>query len=301
MRWQYNDGGRKEAGYRGNTGDCVCRAIAIATQKPYEEVYGLINSYAQRERRRDRKHSSAREGVYKATIKRVMAALGWKWVPTMQIGGGCRVHLADGELPMGRLVVSVSKHLVAVIDGVINDTHDCSRSGSRCVYGYYRAGNGGNSVKSPIKTPSNGEQAPTAPSIPPKRNARKTALTARYTREGFLVMSAGRILRQAESMIPMEMRPYYIGGMVKKDYAGPMTADNCDITLQFTKPVGSFGCRREIRANLVNMQYMVGDLFMAEDLGDGEFDEYDEEVEGRKPARIAHTQWNSEKAKDWRK
>jgi len=35
----YNDGGRKEAGFNGYTGDCVIRAIAIATGKPYREVY----------------------------------------------------------------------------------------------------------------------------------------------------------------------------------------------------------------------------------------------------------------------
>ena len=56
----------------------------------------------------------------------------------MGIGTGCTVHLADGELPMGTLIVSVSRHLVAVIDGVIQDTHDCSRGGTRCVYGYWR-------------------------------------------------------------------------------------------------------------------------------------------------------------------
>jgi hypothetical protein len=92
-----------------------------------------------------------------------MAALGWRWIPTMHIGSGCKVHLHDGELPMGRLVVSVSRHLTAVIDGVIHDTHDpqrevhtvepnrgqelragqwrnpngvCSVS-RRCVYGYF--------------------------------------------------------------------------------------------------------------------------------------------------------------------
>jgi len=43
-------------------------------------------------------------------------------VPTMAIGSGCKVHLADGELPPGRLVVSVSKHYTAVTDGVIHDT-----------------------------------------------------------------------------------------------------------------------------------------------------------------------------------
>ena len=38
---------------------------------------------------------------------------------------------------MGRLVVSLSRHWTAVIDGVIFDTHDPSRRGTRCVYGYW--------------------------------------------------------------------------------------------------------------------------------------------------------------------
>jgi hypothetical protein len=68
------------------------------------------------------------------------------------------------ELPAGRLVVSVSKHYTAVLDGVIHDTHDPQRDASvvrpdrgeplaagerrvpggqvvktarRCVYGYW--------------------------------------------------------------------------------------------------------------------------------------------------------------------
>jgi hypothetical protein len=49
----------------------------------------------------------------------------------------CKVHLRDGELPMGRLVVSLSRYYAAVIDGVIHDTHDPSRDGTRCVYGYW--------------------------------------------------------------------------------------------------------------------------------------------------------------------
>lgn len=57
--------------------------------------------------------------------------------PTMAIGSGCKVHLRADELPTGRLVVSVSKHLVAVVDGVVHDTHDPRRGGTRCVYGYW--------------------------------------------------------------------------------------------------------------------------------------------------------------------
>lgn len=146
MKFVYNDGGREAAGFKGSTGDCVCRAIAIATERPYKEIYDLINEYGKAERpnRKTRKgnkyngsRSSARTGVYKDTIRKIMEQFGWKWVPTMQIGQGCKVHLAEDELPSGRLVVSVSRHCTAVIDGVINDTYDPSRDGTRCVYGYF--------------------------------------------------------------------------------------------------------------------------------------------------------------------
>lgn len=139
MEWIFDDGGRAEAGYKGRTGDCVCRAIAIATQRPYKEVYDLINEYGKQERTGKRKKgkSSARSGVYKETVRKVMEHYGWVWHPTMFIGQGCKVHLDEKELPKGRLVVSLSKHEVAVIDGVIHDTYDPSRDGSRCVYGYY--------------------------------------------------------------------------------------------------------------------------------------------------------------------
>lgn len=41
---------------------------------------------------------------------------------------GCQKPPTDGELPSGRLVVSVSKHYTAVIDGVIHDTYDPQRA-----------------------------------------------------------------------------------------------------------------------------------------------------------------------------
>jgi hypothetical protein len=141
VKFQFNDGGRKAAGYKGNTGDCVVRSVAIGTGLPYQQIYDAVNNAALSERtgKRKRGRSNARTGVYKTTIKRLMESLGWKWTPTMQIGSGCKVHLRADELPSGRLVVSVSKHITAVIDGVIHDTHDCSRRGTRCVYGYWRA------------------------------------------------------------------------------------------------------------------------------------------------------------------
>lgn len=127
--FQYDDGGREAAGYRGVAGDCCCRSIAIATGLPYQQVYDALNELGKGERtgKRKRGKSSARNGVYKDTARRVMESLGWQWVPTMQIGQGCKVHLCAEELPAGRIVVQVSKHYTAMIDGVIHDTHDPRR------------------------------------------------------------------------------------------------------------------------------------------------------------------------------
>jgi len=138
-KFNYADGGRTDAGYKGNTGDCVTRAISIATGKPYQEIYGEINELAKNERtgKRKKTKSNSRTGVYKNTYKKYLISLGWKWTPTMFIGSGCKVHLKKDELPNGTLILSLSRHLTTVIDGVIYDTYDPSREGTRCVYGYY--------------------------------------------------------------------------------------------------------------------------------------------------------------------
>ena len=139
MRFQFNDGGRSAAGFRGETGDCVTRSIAIATGKRYREVYDAMWSGI-RDSARVKKGSSPRSGVSRKVYQKYLESLGWKWTPTMAIGQGCKVHLRDGELPNGRLIVRVSKHVVAVIDGVIHDTYDEQRDDTRCVYGYYSQG-----------------------------------------------------------------------------------------------------------------------------------------------------------------
>ena len=127
----YNDGGRKAAEFKGHVGDCVVRSIAIVGALDYRKVYDDLKVVMG-------KGKSPRKGVPKKVYKEYLAALGWAWTPTMAIGSGCQVHLRSDELPKGRLLVSPSRHLTAVIDGQIHDTHDPSRDGTRCVYGYYR-------------------------------------------------------------------------------------------------------------------------------------------------------------------
>lgn len=170
MTFIFNDGGRAAAGFKGQAGDCVARSIAIATGRPYAEVYAALAAGTGSQRRSavtKRRTASARNGVNtnRKWFKDYMAGLGWRWVPTMSIGTGCRVHLTADELPSGRLIISVSKHYTAMIDGIIHDTHDprrdqswsiepdrgqalkpgqfrnsngvCTPIGGRCVYGYW--------------------------------------------------------------------------------------------------------------------------------------------------------------------
>jgi hypothetical protein len=77
--------------------------------------------------------------VSRKWFKDYMTSLGFVWVPTMAIGQGTKVHLKNGELPArGRLVVQLSRHMCAVVNGVVHDTYNPDREGTRCVYGYWR-------------------------------------------------------------------------------------------------------------------------------------------------------------------
>lgn len=158
MPFTKDDGGRAAAGFKGMAGDCVCRAVTIASGLPYADVYKRLaaGQGSQRKTKRTGKQSaSARNGVHvkRKWFRDFMTEIGAEWVPTMQIGSGCKVHLCAGELPSGRLVVAVSGHYTAVIDGVLHDTWDCQRTTheigakdgvpyqktyERCVYGYWR-------------------------------------------------------------------------------------------------------------------------------------------------------------------
>ena len=142
----HDDGGRQAAGFQGGSGDCVVRAIAIAAERPYLEVYEALRNanayYAEHRSTRLAKQiavrgSTPRNGNHRSVFHDYILSLGFEWVPTMAVGQGCQVHMRSTEIPTGRLIVKVSKHLSAVIDGVIHDTHNPARSGTRCVYGYY--------------------------------------------------------------------------------------------------------------------------------------------------------------------
>lgn len=146
LKLKINDGGRAAAGYKGKAGDCVVRSIAIVTNTPYQKIYNDLyeenenfrkNSKTRLARSLKQKNDSPRTGTHRVVLKKYLKKIGWNWTPTMFVGQGCKVHLKKSELPNDTLIVSCSKHITVVINGVLHDTYDCSRNGTRCVYGYW--------------------------------------------------------------------------------------------------------------------------------------------------------------------
>jgi hypothetical protein len=145
-RFVYNNGGHVAA----SGGGCVPRAIAIATGKPYREVYEALvaatHKYVRRwprsmvagwiKRSRGGRSFDPERGCYDTIYDSYLKSLGWQYTPTKDRN----IHLRADELPSGRLIVRVHRHLVAVIDGAIHDTFDSGGAGRRPVYGYYTAG-----------------------------------------------------------------------------------------------------------------------------------------------------------------
>jgi hypothetical protein len=134
-RFVVTDGGRAAAGYRGQTNDCVCRAIAIAAELPYREVYRALA---------DRAGKSSRAGVdvNQHWFKELMRELDFVWYPVERSGrnGQFSDLLLGGDepLPSGRVILHLEGHSLAVIDGVVHDSGYWTRGGSRYVYSYWR-------------------------------------------------------------------------------------------------------------------------------------------------------------------
>lgn len=146
LDFRFDDGGRSEAGFKGSTGDCAVRAIAIASLAPYKKIYEelylankIFRTTSKTKIAKSLNHpsDSPRNGTHRIVLKKYLNQLGWNWTPTMLIGQGCKVHLKKDELPDCTLIVSCSKHITVVKKGVLYDTYDCSRNGTRCVYGYW--------------------------------------------------------------------------------------------------------------------------------------------------------------------
>lgn len=129
-----NDGGRASCGYRSHArGDCVCRAVAIATGESYKTIYRELNKFLApyKPTKYAKRGYSSSNGVTQELTLAYMASKGWGWVT-------CRVPLLPEHLPNGTIICQMHGHVVAVKDGVRYDTHDCNKRGIRIINGYWR-------------------------------------------------------------------------------------------------------------------------------------------------------------------
>ena len=148
MTFIIDDGGRSESGFKGDASDCVCRAIAIASGLPYLEVYARL-AEGNATQRGGKGTRSAREGIStkRKWFKDYMASIGFEWTPTMRPGmkqdERCYL-LADGtiagDIPQGRLVLSLARHCSAHVNGINRDRFAPGDNawGRVTIYGYWR-------------------------------------------------------------------------------------------------------------------------------------------------------------------
>lgn len=132
----YDDGGRAEAGYRAKgVGDCVPRAIAIATGIPYKKV--LTDLYEKQKMfyllRFVERNPHPTTGTQVQVYREYLEALGWKKVYPKG-----KLRFRKDNLPKRKkIIVELDRHLAAVIDGKLRDTHESSKQGEKFIRGYW--------------------------------------------------------------------------------------------------------------------------------------------------------------------
>ena len=115
--YEYDDGGRAAAGYKGQTGDCVARALAIITGKPYRKVYADL---AERNFARYGKRT-ARQGIHKVDRDRQAADYG---LVKIRLPRGARPTYSEAFAKYGDCFVTTTRHSAAIVDGALRDTFD---------------------------------------------------------------------------------------------------------------------------------------------------------------------------------
>jgi len=128
MTYRYNDGGRSEAGFKGES-DCGIRAVSIACDMTYKAARKLLQEHA---RKGKQGNGTISAGIYREDMDAALSSIGWVWVSAPKLTGRkARYH----DLPAtGIHIARMAKHYAAVVHG---DLYDAWNSSEKMVYGYW--------------------------------------------------------------------------------------------------------------------------------------------------------------------
>jgi hypothetical protein len=131
--YEFSDGGRSAAGYKvQHVGDCVIRAIAIATKKDYKKIYRDLQESQRRyyQSLGYRTGRNVNDGVSEAVSKPYLKAIGWVKIYDWDAMPVKRFH--PDNLPKRRdVIVTINysrsgkrncNHMMAIRGGKILDT-----------------------------------------------------------------------------------------------------------------------------------------------------------------------------------
>lgn len=125
IEFKYNDGGRFASGFHHHTSDCVTRSLSIALDIEYLKAHEYINNLIQMF---GDTTSHVAKGMTMRTTKKLMKHFNLIWIQSNNLL----------EIPKEtKCILNVSRHVCAMVDGVINDTHDFREKSNR-IYGYWK-------------------------------------------------------------------------------------------------------------------------------------------------------------------
>lgn len=125
VKFKYNDGGRKAAGFEGGVADCVTRALAIETGVPYAEIRKELLALAP-------DAETVGINVFGAEFEQYMRDKRNRVFVPLRYA----VRLADFPEFYGFMVLT-KNHVTCVQTGVVEDVFDCSNEMAR---GYWVVG-----------------------------------------------------------------------------------------------------------------------------------------------------------------
>lgn len=119
--------------------DCVVRAIALACDLYYEDVYSQLEAqkaigyYIRFSKNPTRKISTdPSRGNFFPDYNRYLSSIGWVYVKFKK-----PTTLGHLKIFEGSVILHMSKHLAAAINGTIYDMWDSRQEGRSKVFGYF--------------------------------------------------------------------------------------------------------------------------------------------------------------------